>query len=252
MNYPLSQIPARTEKPRTTGITMVMDKGLGLRETADLAEIGTDYIDFVKLGFGTALLTNKLEEKLAIYRQNNITPYFGGTLFEAFVARNDFNGYRSFVNKYKLSHVEVSDGSLKMKSDIKLGYIETLAKEFTVLSEVGSKKADIVYSLEEWAEMMRNELQAGSFMVIAEARESGNTGIYNTDGSANKALINGIINEIDINKILWEAPLKAQQTMFIKLLGSNVSLGNIAANEVLSLETLRRGLRGDTFSDFLI
>jgi len=238
MNYPLSQIPARTEKPRTTGITMVMDKGLGLRETADLAEIGTDYIDFVKLGFGTALLTNKLEEKLAIYRQNNITPYFGG--------------YRSFVNKYKLSHVEVSDGSLKMKSDIKLGYIETLAKEFTVLSEVGSKKADIVYSLEEWAEMMRNELQAGSFMVIAEARESGNTGIYNTDGSANKALINGIINEIDINKILWEAPLKAQQTMFIKLLGSNVSLGNIAANEVLSLETLRRGLRGDTFSDFLI
>ena len=251
MNYPLSQIPVRTEKPRTTGITMVMDKGLGLRETADLAEIGTDYIDFVKLGFGTALLTNKLEEKLAIYRQNNIIPYFGGTLFEAFVARNDFNGYRSFVNKYKLSHVEVSDGSLTMESDIKLGYIETLAKEFTVLSEVGSKKTDIVYSLEEWAEMMHNELQAGSFMVIAEARESGNTGIYNTDGSANKALINGIIKEIDINKILWEAPLKAQQTMFIKLLGSNVSLGNIAANEILSLETLRRGLRGDTFSDFL-
>lgn len=251
MNYQLTNIPERTVKPRKTGITMVMDKGLGTREAADLAEIGTEYIDFIKLGFGTALLTNKLEEKLAIYRQNNIIPYFGGTLFEIFVARGDFDGYRSFVDKYKLSHVEVSDGSMEMESDVKLGYIQTLAKDFTVLSEVGSKKADIVYTMEEWSKMMRSELEAGSTMVIAEARESGNIGIYNADGSANKALINGIIKEVDINKIMWEAPHKAQQTMFIKLLGSNVSLGNIAANEVLSLETLRRGLRGDTFMDFM-
>jgi len=251
MNYPLSHIPQRTEKPRATGVTMVMDKGLGLREAADLAEIGTGFVDFIKLGFGTALLTTKLEEKLHIYRQNNIIPYFGGTLFEAFAARGDFDGFRTFVRKHNLSHVEVSDGSLEMQSDTKLGYIQELAKEFVVLSEVGSKKADVVYTLEEWAEMMRNELLAGSWMVIAEARESGNIGIYNADGSANKALINGIIKEIDITKILWEAPHKAQQTMFIKLLGPNVSLGNIATNEVLSLETLRRGLRGDTFSDFL-
>ena len=251
MNYPLSQIPERPSKPRSTGVTMVMDKGLGLREAADLAEIGTEYVDFIKLGFGTALLTTKLEEKIAIYKQNNIIPYFGGTLFEAFVARGDLDGYRSFASKHKLSHVEVSDGSLEMESDIKLEYIRTLAKDFTVLSEVGSKKADIVYTLEEWAKMMSDELQAGSWKVIAEARESGNIGIYNADGSANKALINGIIKEIDITKILWEAPHKAQQTMFIKLLGPNVSLGNIATNEVLSLETLRRGLRGDTFSDFL-
>ena len=251
MNYPLSHVPDRSIKPRTIGVTMVMDKGLGLREAADLAEIGTNYVDFIKLGFGTALLTNKLEEKLAIYRENNIIPYFGGTLFEAFVARNDFEGYRSFISKHNLSHVEVSDGSLEMESDVKLEYIRTLAKDFVVLSEVGSKKADVVYTLEEWAKMMRDELQAGSWMVIAEARESGNIGIYNADGSANKALINGIIKEIDINKILWEAPHKAQQTMFIKLLGPNVSLGNIATNEVLSLETLRRGLRGDTFMDFL-
>ena len=251
MNYPLSHIPQRTQKPRSNGITMVMDKGLGVRETADLAETGSEFVDFVKFGFGTSLLTAQLSEKLSIYRSNSIIPYFGGTLFEAFVIRNDFDGYRRFVDTHELTHVEVSDGSIPMESDVKLKYIEILSKDFTVLSEVGSKKADVVYRMEEWVQMMKNELNAGSFMVIAEARESGNIGIYNADGSANKALISGIVKEIDINKILWEAPLKSQQAMFIKMLGSNVSLGNIASNEVLSLETLRLGLRGDTFMDFL-
>ena len=251
MNYNLSNIPNRPVKPRETGLTMVIDKGLGVREAADMAEMGSSCIDFVKFGFGTSLLTNKLKEKLDIYRQNGIIPYFGGTLFELFVIRNDFDGYRKFVDSCKLTHVEVSDGSYEMPQEDKLKYIETLAKDFTVLSEVGSKKADVVYTMEEWVKMMKDELAAGSWKVIAEAREAGNIGIYNSDGSANKGLINGIIKEIDINKILWEAPQKQQQVMFIKLIGPNVSLGNIATADILSLETLRLGLRGDTFFDYL-
>jgi len=230
---------------------MVMDKGLGTREAADMAEMGSGIIDFVKFGFGTSLVSNKLEEKLSIYRQNGIIPYFGGTLFELFVARNNFDGFRTFVDSFKLSHVEVSDGSMEMKQEDKLRYISLLSRDFTVLSEVGSKKADVVYTLQEWTTMMKDELAAGSWKVIAEARERGNIGIYNSDGSANKELINGIIKEIDIDKVLWEAPQKQQQVMFIKLVGPNVSLGNISTTEVLSLETLRLGLRGDTFFDYL-
>lgn len=251
MNFSVSYVPDRTQQPRETGLTMVIDKGLGVREASDLAEMGSGYVDFVKFGFGTALLSNKLEEKLGIYRSNGVIPYFGGTLFEVFVARNDFDGFRKFVSKCKLTHVEVSDGSYDFPHEEKLEYIRKLKEDFTVFSEVGSKKADVVFTLEEWTSMMNNELSAGSWKVIAEARESGNIGIYNPDGSANKALINGIVKEIDITKILWEAPQKPQQVMFIKLLGANVNLGNISTSDILSLESLRLGLRGDTFFDYL-
>ncbi len=162
-----------------------------------------------------------------------------------------FDDYRKFVSEYGLEVVEVSDGSMYMPHDEKLNYIRILAKEYQVLSEVGSKVAGVVIPRKAWIMMMKSELDAGSIKVIAEARESGNIGIYNSDGSANIGLVNNIIESIDINKILWEAPNKKQQVWFVKQLGANVNLGNIAVDEVISLETIRLGLRGDTFYDYL-
>lgn len=247
----LTFIPERTEKPRQTGVTMVIDKGLGLTSAQEIANSYGHLIDFIKFGFGTALIEKNLNEKIRIYKQAGIIPYFGGTLFEAFIIRNQFSDYQRFVDKFKLEYVEVSDGSISLAPDDKLKYISELAKQATVISEVGSKDISISYSNSEWVQMMQAELQAGAWKVIAEARESGTIGIYNADGSSNKDLISHIIKHIDINKVIWEAPLKSQQAMFIKLLGANVNLGNIATNEVLALEALRLGLRGDTFFEFL-
>jgi phosphosulfolactate synthase len=251
MNYKLPFIPERPFKVRNSGLTMVMDKGLSIRETENLISSSGDYIDFVKFGFGTSLITSNLEEKIKLYNEANIRPYFGGTLFEMFIVRGMFNEYKKFIDKYKLNLIEISDGSMALPHDEKLKYISELAKQVTVISEVGSKLAGIVISHDKWVEMMKLELEAGSYKVIAEARESGNIGIYNPDGSANKELIGDIVEHVSTDNIIWEAPNKSQQVWFIKLLGCNVNLGNIAPNEVISLESLRLGLRGDTFFQFL-
>lgn len=247
MNYNLPFIPERSAKPRNSGLTMVMDKGLSLSEAANMIESSGEYIDFVKLGFGTSLITNKLKEKVELYKKAGIRPYLGGTLFEVFIIRNMFDQFVEFVSSLGIDLVEVSDGSMKMDHEQKCRYIESLSKKFTVISEVGSKQADVVIPDDVWVAMMAKELKCGAYKVIAEARESGNTGIYNKDHSANTSLIDDIIKVVDINSIIWEAPLKAQQAWFIKLLGSEVNLGNIATNEIIPLETLRLGLRGDTF-----
>jgi phosphosulfolactate synthase len=251
MNFTLPYLPTRDSKPRENGLTMMMDKGLSLREAENFCESSAEYTDIVKLGFGTAVITKDLKEKMAVYRKNNLRVYFGGTLFELFIIRGMFDEYRKMVDEYKLDIVEVSDGSMNIPHDKKLEYIQTLAKQATVVSEVGYKVSGMVLPMEKWAELMSAELQAGAWKVIAEARESGNTGIYNADGSANVELVYKLIDTVDKDKILWEAPNKSQQAYFIKLLGANVSLGNIATNEVIALETLRLGLRGDTFFDFL-
>jgi phosphosulfolactate synthase len=251
MNYKLPFIPERPSKVRNSGLTMVMDKGLSVRETENLISSSGEYIDFIKFGFGTCLITNNLEEKIKLYNEANIRPYFGGTLFEMFIVRGLFNEFRKFIEKYKLDLIEISDGSMALPHEEKLKYISELSKQATVISEVGSKVAGIVISHDRWVEMMKLELKAGSWKVIAEARESGNIGIYNPDGSANKELIGDIVEHVSTESILWEAPNKPQQVWFIKLLGNNVNLGNIAPNEVISLETLRLGLRGDTFFQFL-
>lgn len=251
MNYKLSYIPERTVKPRQTGITMVIDKGLGLRMSEDIADSHNDTIDFIKFGFGTALIEKHLAEKINIYKQAGITPYFGGTLFESFIIRNDYDGFLRFIDKYQMEYVEVSDGSITLNTDDKLDYIKKLSKRGIVISEVGSKDASISFTNTEWVQMMKIELEAGAWKVIAEARESGTIGLYNSDGTANKDLISHIIKHIDINKVIWEAPQKSQQAMFVKLLGANVNLGNIATDEILALEALRIGLRGDTFFEFL-
>jgi phosphosulfolactate synthase len=251
MNIQLPHVPERPIKPRNEGLTMMMDKGLSVQETANFIESSGEFTDYVKFGFGTAMITNKLSEKLKLYKQANIRPYFGGTLFEAFIIRNMFDDYRKLIDKYELDLLEVSDGSMSLPHDQKLEFIQKLSARATVLSEVGSKQRGVVIPADKWVQMMKSELEAGAFKVIAEARESGTIGIYNSDGSPDENLISNIASQIKPSDVLWEAPEGKQQAWFIKLYGANVNLGNIATNGVIPLECLRLGLRGDTFFDFL-
>lgn len=251
MNFSISNLPERHSKPRKEGLTMVMDKGLSVREAEDMLSVGEPYIDLLKLGFGTAFVTPNLEDKLAVYKNAGIACYFGGTLFEAFYIRGQFDDYLRLLERYKMEYAEVSDGSIDMDHDEKCKYITTLSKHVTVLSEVGSKDENKMLAPYKWIELMKKEIEAGSYKVIAEARESGTVGIYQSKGEVRSDLIDEILTQVPQEKILWEAPLKGQQVYFIKLLGSNVNLGNIPPNEVIPLETLRLGLRGDTFHHFL-
>ena len=249
--FNLINIPQRTPKPRESGLTMVMDKGLSCREAEDFLEVAADKTDILKLGFGTSAVTPTLQRKIDIYREANIPIYFGGTLFEAYVIRGQFEDYRRLMDKYKMTHVEVSDGSIKISEEEKCGYIRSLAKDFTVLSEVGSKDAEKIIPPYKWIAMMKAEIEAGAWKVIAEARESGTVGIFRNTGEVRSGLIEEILQHIPLDTILWEAPIKTQQVWFMKLYGHNVNLGNIAPNEVIPLETLRLGLRGDTFDQWL-
>ena len=251
LNYQLPFLPNRPEKPRKSGITMVMDKGLSLKDTENFCSVAAEYTDVVKFGFGTSLITQNVKEKVKTYKDAGIQPYFGGTLFEAFVIRGLFDDYLNYLDKFDVQYVEVSDGTMEMPHEDKLNYISRLAENRTVLSEVGSKLAGKIISNDQWIMMMKTELEVGAWKVIAEARESGNIGIYNKDGSANTQLIDSIEHHVDQSKIIWEAPLKSQQVWFIQHIGANVNLGNIAPNEVIPLETLRLGLRGDTLLSFL-
>lgn len=244
-------MPERPSKPRSEGMTMVMDKGLSVREAEDFMSVGSEYTDLVKLGFGTSLITPNLAEKIGVYRKAGCVPYFGGTLFEAFIVRNMFREFVDFIDKYEINLVEVSDGSYDIEHSRKLEYIRLLAERGTVISEVGSKKKDVIYTPDQWVDMMKSELDAGSSKVIAEARESGTIGIFNDDGSVNTPLVNRISEQVRLGNVIWEAPLKSQQAWFIRHFGPEVNLGNIAPSEIIPLETLRLGLRGDTFFQFL-
>jgi len=247
----LKYLPERSEKPRTKGLTMVMDKGLGMRQAEDLVETGASLIDFIKLGFGTSYVNRNVKDKIKLYKDNNIKVYPGGTLFEAFVVRNQFDDFLKFVEELGYDAVEISDGSMNMNHDDKCEYIRKISKYYTVVSEVGSKQADVEITTSEWASQMKTEKEAGSFKVIAEARESGTVGIYDSTGKPDFALIDIISHAIPLEDIIWEAPLKKQQAWFITHFGTSVNLGNIAPAEILPLETLRMGLRGDTFLNFL-
>ena len=251
MNFSLPHIPKRTTSPRNEGLTMVMDKGLSLREAEDMISASSKHIDLVKLGFGTAYLEENLEEKIKLYKDAGHKVYFGGTLFEAFVIRDMFKEFLDLVDRFNLDTVEISDGCVTMDHDKKCEYINILSQKTTVLSEIGSKSADVLIPPYKWIQMMDKELNAGSWKIIAESREGGNVGICRDTGEVRSDLIEEILTKIPKEKILWEAPQKSQQVWFIKLMGSNVNLGNIAPNEVIPLECLRLGLRGDTFFDFL-
>ena len=251
MNFGLTQIPDRNQKPRLSGITMIMDKGLSIEEAKNFLSIAHPHIDILKLGFGTSFVTPNLKEKIEVYQAYDIPVYFGGTLFEAFLIRNQFNDYISLCRNYNINYMEVSDGSITITHAEKCGYIEKLTKYVIVLSEVGSKDAEHIIPPYKWIELMRSELEAGSSYVIDEARESGNVGIYRGTGEVREGLVQEILTQIPGEKIIWEAPQKAQQLYFLELLGCNANLGNIAPTEVIPLEAMRLGLRGDTFHLFL-
>ncbi len=250
-DFNLKNIPDRSSKPRESGLTMVMDKGLSCRQAEDFLEVAADKTDIIKLGFGTSTVTPSLTRKLEIYQEANIPVYFGGTLFEAYVIRNQFDDYKRLLDKYNITHAEVSDGSMEISEDQKCEYISSLAKDFTVLSEVGSKDAEKIIPPYKWIAMMKAEIAAGAWKVIAEARESGTVGIFRNSGEIRSGLIEEILQHIPLDTILWEAPQKVQQVWFLTLYGHNVNLGNIAPNEIIPLETLRLGLRGDTFNHWL-
>ncbi|MEY4930906.1 MAG: hypothetical protein RI909_1630 [Bacteroidota bacterium] len=251
MNYTLKNLPERTTKPRQTGFTMAMDKGLSVREAEDFMSIAADHVDIVKLGWGTSFVTPNVQDKIKVHKEAGLPCYFGGTLFEAFIIRDQFDDYRRVLDKFGLEHAEVSDGSIDLEHDKKLEYISKLSQQVTVLSEVGSKDADKIIPPYMWIDLMQKELDAGAWKVIGEAREGGNVGLFRSTGEVRSGLVQEILTKIPFDKIIWEAPQKAQQVWFIKLLGANVNLGNIAPNEVIPLETIRLGLRGDTFLHFL-
>jgi phosphosulfolactate synthase len=251
MNYSLTQLPDRSVKPRQEGVTMVMDKGLSVREVEDMLSAASPYIDIVKLGWATSYVTPNFQQKLDVYKSAGIPVYLGGTLFEAFVVRGQFDDYRRLLDRYDLHYAEVSDGSIELPADEKCKYIHTLAQQVIVLSEVGSKDETKIIPPYKWIQLMNAELEAGAWKVIGEAREAGNVGLFRASGEVRQGLVEEILTQIPSDRILWEAPQKAQQVWFVKLLGANVNLGNIAPNEIIPLETIRLGLRGDTFTHFL-
>jgi phosphosulfolactate synthase len=251
MNYIINDLPTRTAKPRNNGMTMVMDKGLSLRGVEDLIETAGANTDIVKLGWATSYVSPNLDAKLKLYKDAGIPVYFGGTLFEAFIMRNQFDDYCRLLDKYQLEFAEVSDGSITIPHDVKCEYIHKLKNQVTVISEVGSKDVQKIFAPYKWIQLMKAELEAGSWKVIAEARESGNVGIYRDSGEVRQGLVDEILTQIPEEQIIWEAPQKPQQVWFIKLLGANVNLGNIAPADMIPLETIRLGLRSDTFDHFL-
>ena len=242
----------REEKPRQKGITMVLDKGLGLETAESLMNISGDYVDYLKFGWGTSIVHEQdiIKDKVTMYKSHNITPYTGGTLFELAYMNDKLEEFFQEANDLGFEAIEVSDGSTTISHDKKLECIESAKKDgFEVLSEVGKKDPglDKELSLDERIEYMQNELEAGSSLIIVEAREGGkNIGIYDKAGNAKEDEIDYILDNFDGNKILWEAPNKDQQVFFILKLGNDVNLGNVSTDDITSLETLRRGLRGDT------
>ncbi len=250
MHFQLSHLPKRTEKPREKGITLALDKGYSVRQAEDFCEAASKYTDVVKLGWGTSYITQNLDAKLAVYKKYDIPVYFGGTLFEAFLLRDQLDSYVEMLKRYEIEYVEVSNGTIRLSDSRKLEIIKDLSKEFTVLSEVGSKNPDSIMPPYKWVKMIQNELEAGSWKVICEARESGTVGVFRPNGEIRSGLIDEIADQISVDNLLFEAPKKEQQVWFIKKFGSNVNLGNIQPSEVISVETLRLGLRGDTLFDF--
>ncbi len=239
-------LPERPAKPRQTGLTHVIDKGQTVSQIEEWYATCGDYVDIVKLGWGTSYVTTNLRAKLDAYRDLGLPVVLGGTLLEAAIAQGKVDEYRSWVSELGLTHVEVSDGKIDIPHDEKLELIRSLATDFTVLSEVGSKDDTVIIAPFRWVEDVKAELEAGSWKVITEARESGTAGIYRPNGEVRQGLVDEIVHNVRPDDLLFEAPQKTQQVWFIRQFGPNVNLGNIPPDEVISLETLRLGLRADT------
>lgn len=253
MNPTALTLPRRATKPRTTGLTMVIDGGLPLAQFRDLVELGGEYIDFVKFGWGTSVLTNCLDAKIGILNASQIGFYFGGTLFEKFTLQGRFEDYRRFCAEHGARHVEVSNGTIDLSNTEKASYIRKLAADLTVVSEVGFKDSDRSGQLapSAWVDAIREDLDAGAELVTMEARESGKSGICRPDGELRYGLVEDVISSgVPGDRLLWEAPNTALQAYLITRLGPDVNLGNVPAAGVIGLETLRLGLRSDTLTVF--
>ncbi|MFN0155758.1 MAG: phosphosulfolactate synthase [Gaiella sp.] len=244
-------VPSRQGKPRSKGVTHVIDKGLNIREIEGLFDTAGEYVDIVKFGWGTSYVTNNLEKKIALYRSFHTPVVCGGTLFEAVFAQGKLDSFKSWLEHFRFSHVEVSDGTIDIPRERKLELIADFAQDFTVLSEVGSKDSDVVYAPYQWVEWIQEELAAGAWKVITEGREGGTAGIYRKDGEMRTGLVDEIVHSIPVESLLFEAPSKSAQAWFIGHFGPEVNLGNIPPDEVIPLETLRLGLRGDTLLQLL-
>ena len=238
--------PRRTTKPRKIGLTQVLDKGLSISEVEGMLEVGSSYIDVVKFGWATSVVVENFEAKLETFRRHGIAVCCGGSLFELAVHRKKLNEYIAFLHAHDFKHVEVSDGTILISLAEKLRYIERLAKHFTVFSEVGRKDRTHVVAPKRWVDQIKSEIAAGSWKVIVEGRESGTVGIYHSSGEVKAGLIDEIQMQVDPSRIIFEAPRKPQQVWFIKHFGPNVNMGNVPPEDVISLETIRQGLRADT------
>ena len=239
-------LPARSSKPRDRGLTHVLDRGMAVADVDGLMEVAGDSVDIVKLGWGTAVATGNLEAKLARYRHHGVTVVLGGTLTEVAILQDRLERLVAWCKQLGLTHVEISDGTIALDHDRKLELIARLAEDFTVLSEVGSKDNAEIMAPYLWVEQIQTELEAGAWKVVTEAREAGNAGIFRPDGEVRMGLIDEIVHAVDPALLLFEAPQKNQQVWFLRRFGAEVNLGNIAPDDVLSLETLRLGLRSDT------
>ena len=245
-------LPPRPGKPRSRGLTHVIDKGLNLREIEGMFDTAGEYVDIVKLGWGTSYVTNNLEKKIALYRSFDTPVVCGGTLFEAVYGQDKMDEFKRWLEHYRFSHVEISDGTLEVPREQKLELIADFARDFVVLSEVGSKDSDVNFAPYLWVQWIKEELEAGAWKVITEARESGTAGIFRPSGEMRTGLIDEIVNEVAVADLIFEAPTKGSQAWFVKEFGAAVNLGNIPPDEVIPLETLRLGLRGDTLKEVLL
>src|SRR4051794_16978357 len=237
-------------EPRRGGLTHVIDKGLGPRAWEDVLETSGRYIDIVKLGWGTAEVTPNLKRKLEVLREKRVV--IGGTFFEVVYAKDKLDAYKAWLDQLGLTHVEISDGTVDIPRERKLELIADFARDFTVLSEVGSKDSSVEYSADEWTQWLREELDAGAWKVIPEGREGGTAGIFDSSGGMRPELIGDIAAAVGTENVVFEAPSKSAQAWFIKQFGPSVNLGNIPPEEVIPLETLRLGLRGDTLKEVLL
>jgi phosphosulfolactate synthase len=237
-------------EPRSGGLTHVLDKGLGPRAWEDVLETAGVYIDVVKLGWGTAYVTPNLRRKLEVLSGKPVV--IGGTFFEVVYVKDKVDEYKRWLTDLGLTHVEISDGTVEIPREVKLELIADLARDFTVLSEVGSKDSDVNFAPYLWVQWIKEELQAGAWKVITESRESGTAGIFRPSGEMRTGLIDEIVNDVAVADLIFEAPTKASQAWFVKEFGPTVNLGNIPPDEVIPLETLRLGLRGDTLKEVLL
>ena len=251
MNSSTLQLPGRTAKPRQSGLTMAIDGGLPFGTLRDIVASAAEYLDFVKFGWGTAIVSGELSAKIDLLKANDIDYYFGGTLFEKFVLQGRFDDFRAFCERFSCNYVEASNGTIDLSNQEKAGYVRKLAADFTVISEVGFKDADRSDRLSprHWVEYAEDDLAAGR-LVTLEARESASSGIFRANGELKEGLVDEVLAELPVEMLLFEAPTTDAQAYMVRRVGPDVNLGNIAPTAVLSLETLRLGLRADTLLAF--